>query len=93
MGQGWYGWFTDPEQTARIVADLAERLATNGRATEGFQITVTPPPGLVLDAPALRAYQEAGVDLLLARCSWPRGTDLEQALAPLNATLEASHPS
>ncbi len=91
LGQGWYGWFTDPEQTKAIVDDLTARLVTNGRTIEGFQITVTPPPGLALDAATLHAYEAAGVDLLSARCSWPRKTGLEQALAPLSAILEASH--
>ena len=90
LGQGWYGWFTDPEQTEAIVADLTARLVTTGRTIEGFQITVTPPPGLALDAATLRAYEAAGVDLLLARCSWPREVELEQALAPLSAMLAAS---
>ncbi len=91
LGQGWYGWFTDPEQTKAIVEDLTARLVTNSRTIEGFQITVTPPPGLALDAATLHAYEAAGVDLLSARCSWPRKTGLEQALAPLSAILEASH--
>jgi probable F420-dependent oxidoreductase len=85
QGQGWYGWFTDPEATAVIVADLTERLAANGRTIETFQVTVTPPPALALDATTMRAYETAGVDLLLPMCSWPRETDLEQTLAPLIA--------
>jgi alkanesulfonate monooxygenase SsuD/methylene tetrahydromethanopterin reductase-like flavin-dependent oxidoreductase (luciferase family) len=93
LGQGWYGWFTDPKQTKAIVADLAAQLVANGRTIEDFQITVTPPPGLALDTAALRAYEAAGVDLLSVRCSWPREAGLEQSLAPLSTILEASHSS
>jgi probable F420-dependent oxidoreductase len=90
LGQGWYGWWTTPEETAAIVADLAHRRASSGRARESFQVTVTPPPDLDLDADVLRAYETAGVDLLLPRCSWQRGDHLEQALAALGAMLAAA---
>ena len=90
LGQGWYGWWTTPEETVAIVADLTDRLATSGRAREPFQITVTPPPNIDLDADVLRAYAAAGVDLLLPRCAWPRGIGLEQVLVPIGAVLAAS---
>ena len=89
IGQGWYGWFADPRATAAIVADLAARLGERGRSLAGFQITVTPPRELPLDATTLRAYEAAGVDLLLPFCAWPKGTALESVLAPLVATLSA----
>ena len=89
QGQGWYGWYTDPEATAAIVTDLAQQRATNGRATQTFQISVTPPPALALDVDVLRSYEVAGLDLLLPRCSWRRGMSLDQALGPLIAVREA----
>ena len=89
VGQGWYGWFADPRATAAIVADLAARLGERGRTLDGFQITVTPPRETVLDAATLRAYEEAGVDLLLPYLFWPRGAALDQALDPLTAALRS----
>ncbi|HEV2122388.1 MAG TPA: TIGR03619 family F420-dependent LLM class oxidoreductase, partial [Chloroflexota bacterium] len=83
IGQGWYGWFSTPEDTAGIVAVLRKRLAEHGRSLDGFQITVTPPGEL--DSVTLRAYEEAGVDLLLPRVSWPRDSSLEEVLAPFGA--------
>ncbi len=87
LGQGWYGWYTDPNATSAIVADLKARLEERGRTLDGFQITVTPPLEIVLDATAMHAYAEAGVDLLLPDMDWPRGVDLDDALAPILAAL------
>jgi probable F420-dependent oxidoreductase len=83
VGQGWYGWYTDPTHVGEIVRDLSARLSQRGRSLDGFQITVTPPRELELTRETLDAYDSAGVDLLLPYCIWPRNTPLEDALAPL----------
>ncbi len=82
-GQGWYGYFITPDETRAIVQSLASRLHARDRTWENFQITVTPPQETVLDATTLRAYETAGVTLLLPIVSWPRGASLEQILDPL----------
>jgi probable F420-dependent oxidoreductase len=82
-GQGWYGYFSTPDETRAIVQSLASRLHARDRTWENFQITVTPPKETVLDATTLRAYETAGVTLLLPIVSWPRGASLEQILDPL----------
>jgi probable F420-dependent oxidoreductase len=88
IGQGWYGWFTEPAATSTIVADLTARRKALGRALDDFQITVTPPRETVLDAATLRAYEEAGVDLLLPYLFWPRGTELDRVFAPFVAAMD-----
>lgn len=88
IGQGWYGWYTDPAETAAIVADLTARLKEQGRSLDGFQITVTPPRETILDGPTLRAYEDAGVDLLLPYLFWPRDSDLDQKLSPFMSALD-----
>jgi probable F420-dependent oxidoreductase len=88
-GQGWYGWFSTPHEAADVVSSLDTLLTQYGRSLGEFQITVTPPPDIVLDAATLRAYQDAGVDVLLPYCAWARDVSLDEALAPLAAASEA----
>ena len=80
MGQGWYGWYTDPIETARIVERLEVSLTAQGRGLASMQISVTPPTALPLDEKALAAYEQAGVDVLLPYVEWPRHRQLSEVL-------------
>jgi probable F420-dependent oxidoreductase len=89
-GQGWYGWFSDPDQSGKIVAELTRLLQAHDRTIDDFQITVTPPVELDLNRATLDAYQQAGVDLLLPYCGRDRGTSMEQALEPVKRVLDVA---
>ena len=67
-GHGWYGYALDVAQTAqhvaalRLAADRHERPAHLGP----LEISVTPPPSVVLDDATLAAYADLGVTRLIA---------------------------
>ena len=60
-GNGWYGFFSNPEVTARSVGWIREFAAAGARPTElgELEISVTPPPPLTLDL--VKQYAELGV--------------------------------
>jgi probable F420-dependent oxidoreductase len=62
---GWYGFFQDLDSTARCIAGLKEAAHAAGRAggLAGFEISITPPPGLDLDT--ARRYADLGVHRLI----------------------------
>ena len=63
-GNGWYGFFQTPEQTAACLEGLEKARLQLGRdaALGDLEITITPPPGL--DADGVRRYRDLGVDRL-----------------------------
>jgi probable F420-dependent oxidoreductase len=62
---GWYGFFQDVDNAARCIAGLKEAAQAAGRpgGLDGFEISVTPPPGLDLDM--ARRYADLGVHRLI----------------------------
>jgi probable F420-dependent oxidoreductase len=60
---GWYGFFVDRNRTAEQIASLRRCLDDAGRERSGFEITVTPRGRI--DAEAVAAYGELGVDRLV----------------------------
>jgi probable F420-dependent oxidoreductase len=63
-GNGWYGFLTSPEQTARSLAWIREAVAAGERpsALGELEISVTPPP---LDRDTLKRYEELGVHRII----------------------------
>ncbi len=62
VGAGWLGFGINPEITKQVTASFETALAAAGRTRESFEIIVT--PGAV-DADAVRAFQDLGVDRLV----------------------------
>jgi hypothetical protein len=64
-GNGWYGFFTNPEITARSLGWIREATAAGLRpASLGpLEISVTPPPPITLDL--VKQYEELGVHRLV----------------------------
>ena len=62
---GWYGFFQDVDGTKRCVDGLREAARAAGRpgGLDGFEISVTPPPGLDLDS--ARRFADLGVHRLI----------------------------
>ena len=62
---GWYGFFQDVDGTKRCIDGLREAARAAGRpgGLDGFEISVTPPPGLDLDT--ARRYADLGVHRLI----------------------------
>jgi probable F420-dependent oxidoreductase len=62
---GWYGFFQDVDNAARCIAGLKDAARAAGRpgGLDGFEISVTPPPGLDLDT--ARRYADLGVHRLI----------------------------
>ncbi len=78
-GNGWYGFFTNPELTARSLAWIREAIAAGLRPAGlgPLEISVTPPPPITLDL--LKQYAELGVHRLIglapAGFAGPRDVD------------------
>jgi probable F420-dependent oxidoreductase len=66
-GHGWYGFALDPAGTEACLGALRAAEAAHDRPADlgPLEISITPPPGLRLDAAAFAAYAELGVDRLI----------------------------
>ncbi len=64
LGQGWYGFNLEPEQTAVHVAKLESLLAERGRRREEIEISISPYMRSI-DTDALKRYRDAGVDQVI----------------------------
>ncbi|MGK5554761.1 LLM class F420-dependent oxidoreductase [Actinomadura kijaniata] len=82
-GDGWYGWLLTPEEAAHHITALRAAEAEEGRRP--LHVQVTPRRGI--DADAVRAYGEAGVDRLVIVP--PRSAPPEE----LAAFVEANAPA
>jgi probable F420-dependent oxidoreductase len=63
IGDGWFGWYLSPEDTAPLVADLAARLEAAGRRRDEVEVTVQVHPSR-FDVSMVERYRAAGVDQL-----------------------------
>ncbi|MDH4145456.1 MAG: LLM class F420-dependent oxidoreductase [Acidimicrobiia bacterium] len=63
IGDGWFGWYLDPESTAAKVARLAELVEAAGRTTSEIEVTVQTHPARFGPA-EIGPYRDAGVDQL-----------------------------
>ena len=65
-GNGWYGFFTNPELTARSLGWIRAAVAAGARARRAsapLEISVTPPPPITLEL--VKQYEELGVHRLI----------------------------
>jgi probable F420-dependent oxidoreductase len=65
-GNGWYGFFTNPELTARSLGWIRAAIDAGLRPAElgALEFSVTPPPPLTLDL--VKKYAELGVHRIIA---------------------------
>jgi alkanesulfonate monooxygenase SsuD/methylene tetrahydromethanopterin reductase-like flavin-dependent oxidoreductase (luciferase family) len=86
-GQGWYGVFLDPDQTATALAELRRMAAGEDRPAElgELEITVTPPGPVDLDT--ARRYADLGVHRLVLQSTDVDGSDLDELIDSAAETL------
>ncbi|MBI5089532.1 MAG: TIGR03619 family F420-dependent LLM class oxidoreductase [Actinobacteria bacterium] len=72
QGDGWYGFFLSPDDTAEQVRQLAEAATLCARPAELGRLEISVTPAGPLTADAVQAYADAGVDRLIV---YPVGLD------------------
>ncbi len=88
IGDGWFGWYLSPTDTAVLVADLAQRAEAAGRSMRDIEVTVQVPPDR-FDVSMIEAYREAGVDQLTIMTRPSSADHAHRALERLQPVLEA----
>jgi probable F420-dependent oxidoreductase len=79
LGQGWYGFSIDPDQTAERLRHLDALLAKRGRKRAEIEVSICPymkPADLDL----VKRYRDAGVDQVIVLALAPSGDELKRAL-------------
>lgn len=87
FGSGWYGFALNTATTAKVLEQLDEALAKQGRTRDGFEIIVTP---LTTTAEDLDAYRELGVDRLVCQLGSQKPERISQRLDELARLVEAA---
>lgn len=84
FGAGWYGFNRDPAAVREVIARLDAALAKAGRKRgEGFEIIVTPPMSMPVDA--MQEYAELGVDRLVVNLGSQRPERVDRRMAEIEA--------
>jgi alkanesulfonate monooxygenase SsuD/methylene tetrahydromethanopterin reductase-like flavin-dependent oxidoreductase (luciferase family) len=85
FGAGWYGFNRDPAGTREMLTRLDEAFAKAGKKRgEDFQIIMTPPMAMPLDA--MQEYADIGVHRLIVNLGSQRSERIEPRMAEI-ATL------
>ncbi|HKD76890.1 MAG TPA: LLM class flavin-dependent oxidoreductase, partial [Ktedonobacterales bacterium] len=87
VGNGWYGWTLDLEQTAQALAALHEAASRYERPPDlgELEISITP-PGTV-DVEMARRYAEIGVHRLVVKPPTMDGAAMDDLIRSVSATL------
>ena len=89
FGAGWYGFNRDPAATTETLKRLDAALAKAGRTRgEGFEVIITPPVSMPIDA--MQEYAEAGVGRLLVNLGSQRPERVEHRLAELERLVKVA---
>ncbi len=80
LGNGWYGFGVNPEQTSAALANLDAALSSAGRSREGFEIVITPNEA---NADAIREFTDLGVDRLVLHLGSQRPEAIARRLGEL----------
>lgn len=87
FGAGWYGFNRDPAATRAMIGALDAELAKVGRSRgPGFEIIITPPAGMPLDA--MEEYLGIGVDRLVLNLGSQRPERVDARLTELEALVK-----
>ncbi len=88
IGDGWFGWYLSPLDTAQLVAELSERAEAAGRSMADIEVTVQVHPDR-FDPSMIEAYREAGVDQLTIMARPSSADHARRALERLQPVADA----
>ncbi len=89
FGAGWYGFNRDPAATRETLDRLDAALAKAGRKRgEGFEIIITPPVSMPIDA--MREYAEVGVDRLVVNLGSQRPEPVDRRMAEIEKLVKVA---
>jgi probable F420-dependent oxidoreductase len=90
FGAGWYGFNRDPAATKEVLARLDATFAkAERRRDEKFQIIITPPASMPMDA--MQEYAEVGVDRLVVNLGSQRPERVDQRMAEIEKLVRMVH--
>jgi probable F420-dependent oxidoreductase len=90
FGAGWYGFNRDPAGTREMVGRLDVALAKAGRRRgAGFEIIMTPPAAMPLDA--MQEYAEIGVDRLVVNLGSQRPERVDARMTEIERLVKQTH--
>jgi probable F420-dependent oxidoreductase len=90
FGAGWYGFNRDPAGTREMVSRLDAALAKAGRRRgAGFEIIMTPPASMPLDA--MQEYAEIGVDRLVVNLGSQRPERVDARMTEIERLVKQTH--
>jgi probable F420-dependent oxidoreductase len=90
FGAGWYGFNRDPAGTKEMVGRLDAALVKAGRRRgAGFEIIMTPPATMPLDA--MQEYAEIGVDRLVVNLGSQRPERVGARMAEIGRLVNQMH--
>jgi len=90
FGAGWYGFNRDPAGTREMVGRLDAALAKAGRKRgAGFEIIMTPPAAMPLDA--MQEYAEIGVDRLVVNLGSQRPERVDARMTEIERLVKQTH--
>ena len=90
FGAGWYGFNRDPAATREMVIRLDAALAKAGRRRgDGFEIIMTPPATMPMDA--MQEYAEVGVDRLVVNLGSQRPDRVNARMAEIERLVKLIH--
>jgi probable F420-dependent oxidoreductase len=87
FGAGWYGFNRGPDATKEILGSLDAAFAKAGRRRgEEFEIIITPPLSLPMDA--MQEYAEVGVDRLVVNLGSQRPERVDHRMAEIEKLVK-----
>ncbi len=86
IGQGWYGFGLEPEETAERIGKLDKLLAERGRTRDEIEISICPYMKTV-DLDKVKRYAAAGVDQVILLVMLPTTELIEPTLDKLAETI------
>ena len=87
LGNGWYGFGVNPEQTAAVLDDVDAALRSAGRTRDGFEVVITPNDA---DADTIRAFTDLGVDRLVLHLGSQRPDKISARLRQLEELVRVA---
>jgi alkanesulfonate monooxygenase SsuD/methylene tetrahydromethanopterin reductase-like flavin-dependent oxidoreductase (luciferase family) len=90
FGAGWYGFNRDPADATQMIDRLDTALAQAGRRRgDGFEIIMTPPASMPLDA--MQQYAEVGVDRLVVNLGSQRPERVDARMTEIEQLVKQMH--